>query len=300
MLPFSLQFVLAAAAQPVDAAPEIRPPTFAPKPSRPFDVPPIRIASPSEPWPVRPAKAPISAPDWSDYRLYPPAALALDQEGRVEVETLIGADGVPLACRPRRSSGYAELDRGTCNLTNLLRFAPTLNEEGRPLPSVYRRTFQWLLSDPTPFAAAGVTADIYLTQGRIARCNLSFQGSVPSEWTKLPCRAIATDIDYYLGARRLGARHVRIAFEVLPTGSAALVPEEALPSPWAEWRSEFSLAPNGDVGDCRKLVDRGFGRPSANQQSPCGFFLTRTWFAPVRETGVPTTGIFALKVHILE
>lgn len=300
MHPFSLPVLLAAVAQPVGAPPEIRARPIAPEPSRPFDLPRIRIASPSEPWPLRAAKAPVRAPDWSDYRLYPPAALALDQEGRVDVETLIGGDGVPLACRPRRSSGYTELDLGTCDLTNLLRFAPAVDEEGRPVASVYRRAFMWMLSEPMAFAAAQVTADIFLTQGKVARCNLSSQGSVPSTWTKLPCSAFATDIDYYLGARRLGARHVKIAFEVIPTGSAAPAPKEGLPPPEAEWRSEFSLAPNGDVRDCRKLVDRGFGQPGANQQSPCGFFLTRTWFAPAPGTAAATTGIFALRVHILE
>lgn len=300
MLPFSLPFVLAAAAQPVGAPSEVPKPPFAPEPSRPFDVPPIRIASPSEPWPARTAKAPIRAPDWSDYRLYPPAALGLAQEGRVAVETLIGGDGVPRACRPTISSGYAELDRGTCNLTNLLRFAPALDGAGRPVASVYRRTFLWVLSEPTPFGAAQVTADILLKQGKVARCDLSSRGSVPPEWTKLPCRNIAAETDYYLGARRLSARHVQVAFEIIPGGSVAPQSKEALPAPVAEWRSEFRLAPNGDVRDCRKLVDRGFGRPSANQQGPCGFFLTRTWIAPAAETDIPATGTFSLRVYILE
>lgn len=292
--------LMAIAAQPVNAPSEVRAPPFAPEPSRPFDIPPIRIASPSEQWPVRVAGTPLTAPDWSDYRLYPPAALDLEQEGRVGVETLIGGDGVPRACRVVRSSGYAELDRGSCNLTNLLRFEPIRDGDGRPLQSVYRRTFLWLLSDPTPFAVAQVTADIFLTQGRVAKCTLSSEGPVPVEWTKLPCRNIANEIDYYLGARRLSARHARIVFEVVPTGSAAPTPLEALPPPAAEWRSEFGLTSNGDVRDCSKLVDRGFGPPSANQQSPCGFFLTRTWFAPVAATDVPATGIFALRVYVLE
>ena len=300
MLPLSWLIALAAATPPAQPPSVVRAPPFAPEPSRPFDVPPIRIASPAERWPDRTAGAPVSAPDWSDYRLYPQAALALDQEGRVEVEALIGSDGVPSACRVRRTSGYAELDQGTCNLMNLLRFAPTRDGESRPLQSVYRRTFLWLLSDPTPFATTQVTADISVVGGTVAGCTLRRHGEAPPEWTKLACRNIASELDYYLGTRRLGARRARIVVEVVPTGSTAPASRETLPEPAAEWRSEFGLAPNGDIRDCRKLVDRGFGPPTANQQSPCGFFLTRTWFAPVDPAVGPATGIFELRVYVLD
>jgi protein TonB len=106
-----LVLLLAAAQEPTESAESVVPP-------------PIRIAPPGEAWPAIRSGKPVSQPDWSDWHVYPPAALALNQQGRVTVETLVGSDGVPLACRVTRSSGYAELDTGTCNLTNLLRFAP--------------------------------------------------------------------------------------------------------------------------------------------------------------------------------
>src|SRR4051794_4785347 len=105
-----------------------------PPPADPIAAPPIRIAPPDEAWPAVRAGKPISAPDWADYRIYPPAALEQDQQGRVAIESLVSPEGVPVACRVTGSSGYAELDVGTCNIMNLLRFAPARDAEGNPVP----------------------------------------------------------------------------------------------------------------------------------------------------------------------
>ena len=264
-----------------------------PAPSRSLSVPAIRIANRSEPWPARAATEPISHPDWSDYRLYPQAALDLDQQGRVTVEALVGIDGVPRACRLLHSSGYAELDAGTCNLMTLLRFQPARDADGRPAEAVYRRSFYWLTSDPTPFGPTGLIARLSLNHGQVSTCTLESEGVVPPEWTKLACRNITNDSDYYLGDRRHTAKRATVAIQVVPAGMAG--PETAKTRPIAEWRSEFRLAPNGDIQDCRKLVDRGFGPVTENQQSPCGFFLTRTWFQP---GGAEASGLFQLRVYI--
>jgi TonB family protein len=269
----------------------------APAPSPPVAAPPIRIAPATEKWPETPAGKPISAPDWSDYRLYPPAALELDQEGRVSVEALVGTDGAPRACRIRTSSGYSELDTGTCNLMNLLRFSPPRDAQGRPLESVYRRAFLWLTSDPTPFEAASMTVRLRLARGAVTDCRLEPHGPVPPEWTKLACRVVTAEVSYFLNGRRSTASAATLVFGVEPGGAETAAAEPGEPAPAAEWRSAFSLEPNGDVTACRLVVDRGFGPVPDNHQSSCGFFLTRAWFTPAGPEA-PATGIYSLKVYI--
>jgi hypothetical protein len=128
-------------------------------------------------------------------------------------------------------------------------------------------------------------------------CSLTSVGFVPPEWMKIPCRNVATELRYYFGDRREKAKRATIVFEVVPSGGS--LPRSALADvvPAAEWRSEFRLGPNGDVGDCRKIVDRGFGPVTENQKSPCGFFLTRTWFQPADPDERPT-GQYGLKVYL--
>jgi hypothetical protein len=179
---------------------------------------------------------------------------------------------------------------------NLLRFDPARDSAGRPAQSVYHRSFLWLTSDPSPFGPARVTVSLTLAAGRVTGCSLTSEGSTPPEWTKFPCRHITSEIGYYLAARRNLVKRAKIVFEAVPTGGSLPRSELADRVPAAEWRSEFRLGRNGDVGDCRKVLDRGFGPVTENQKSPCGFFLTRTWFQPADPNDRPS-GLFALKVY---
>src|SRR6185369_3380519 len=69
----------------------------------------------------------IRSPNWQDRRIYPRAALRYNQQGIVGVEVLIDASGVPSGCRIALSSGYVELDDGTCDLWLMVRFQPPHN-----------------------------------------------------------------------------------------------------------------------------------------------------------------------------
>jgi TonB family protein len=279
-----LLLLLAAAQDPEEAAQPIAPPA-------------IRIAPPEEAWPATRSGRPVSGPDWSDYRAYPPTALMLNQQGRVAVEALVGSDGVPVACRVTSSSGYAELDTGTCNLMTLLRFAPPRDPAGKPIESVYRRGFFWMTSDPAPFVAARVTARLKLADGAVTECALDPQGPVPEGWTRVACRSFSNELNFYLDGRARTARSAIVDFQMIPAGSTPVgAPPRQEPAD-AEWRSQFRVAPDGEVRDCRKIVDRGFGRPSENQQTPCGFFISRSWFEP-SDPPAAATGTYELKVYI--
>ena len=48
-----------------------------------------------EMWPDAKSGRILETPDWSDYRIYPRAALKKDEEGRVKAELFFGSDGKP-------------------------------------------------------------------------------------------------------------------------------------------------------------------------------------------------------------
>ncbi len=56
---------------------------------------------------------------------YPPEALRRGQQGTVRFSVTVGTGGRVVDCTITRSSGYAELDEGTCRLARRkLRFTP--------------------------------------------------------------------------------------------------------------------------------------------------------------------------------
>ena len=77
---------------------------------------------------------------------YPPAALRAGEEGIVEYELAIGANGRVEACSILVSSGSAILDSETCRMVRArARFAPARDSEGRPVPDRLRERTSWRL-----------------------------------------------------------------------------------------------------------------------------------------------------------
>ncbi|MBX3560180.1 MAG: energy transducer TonB [Sphingomonas sp.] len=87
----------------------------------------------------------ISGPDWSDFGIYPAAALRRNQEGAVSFWLLLDAAGRPAACGIRQSSGFVELDDGTCDLAMRIRFRAADGATN----AIYRARVTWMLADPT-------------------------------------------------------------------------------------------------------------------------------------------------------
>ena len=82
----------------------------------------------------------------SGARDYPRAAKRAGIEGTVSVRFTVGTDGRTSGCTVTRSSGNAELDETTCRLIEQrFRYRPAEDTEGRPVPEVVTRTFDWLL-----------------------------------------------------------------------------------------------------------------------------------------------------------
>ena len=77
---------------------------------------------------------------------YPRASLRAGIEGTVIVRFTVGTDGRVGGCRVTRSSANAELDATTCRLVEQrFRYRPARDAEGRPVPELVSRTFDWML-----------------------------------------------------------------------------------------------------------------------------------------------------------
>lgn len=87
--------------------------------------------------------------DWFPRDAYPAAARRSGAQGRVSVSVDVGAGGRVTACRVTASSGNEELDGATCRLaTRNGRFAPALDESGRPVAATYPlRNVRWVLEE---------------------------------------------------------------------------------------------------------------------------------------------------------
>jgi len=80
---------------------------------------------------------------------YPAEALKVHQEGTVQAELTIGADGRIKACRVIRSSNSAVLDTATCNiLRRRARFTPARDANGNPTEdTLVTPPISWRISD---------------------------------------------------------------------------------------------------------------------------------------------------------
>ena len=76
---------------------------------------------------------------------YPPAARAQGAQGTTYLGVLIGTDGVVLASRLERSSGYPQLDEAARAALSACRFAPAMRH-GTPVQQWARSSYAWQLA----------------------------------------------------------------------------------------------------------------------------------------------------------
>lgn len=281
-------FVMAAAGPP--ASP---PPVYAPPPFRPM-APPVPPPAPElQPPPPRiPGLEVIGGPDWSDPGIYPYRSRALEQEGPVAFELIVGTDGRPRTCKVTASSGHVELDDATCTLGMTMRFARPPQDTRMPFRVV------WMLSpEAIPFEAQRMTATLELREGRVAACEVSGTGALVEEWRKLACRTFGIEAEYYLGARRWTSRRATVVVDLVPDGSALPPLPSGSAAEVAVRRTAFEVSRGGFPGGCRILENRGFGRPRIDHADACGFFLSRGYsFAEAEEDSPQRRGRIEVRV----
>ncbi|MGX7894533.1 energy transducer TonB [Tsuneonella sp. HG222] len=76
---------------------------------------------------------------------YPLASIRRGEEGKVDYEIEVDASGQAIACRIVGSSGHAMLDAEACRHVKQMRFQPARDDEGKPVPGVFRSSWEWKL-----------------------------------------------------------------------------------------------------------------------------------------------------------
>jgi hypothetical protein len=116
-------------------------------------------------------------------------------------------------------------------------------------------------------------------------------------WARVACRTFELEAAYYLGIRRWTARRARIVVDLLPDGAETPPPQAG--TPIALRRTAFTVDASGDPGNCRTIVDRGFGQPRIDHADACGFFLSRGFeFEPAGEGVAQRTGTVEVRVLV--
>jgi TonB family protein len=88
-------------------------------------------------------------------RHYPYAALKKGEYGKVAFEVTVEPDGALASCEVTGSSGFATLDRETCEfITKYARIQPLRNSEGRLVRAVQQGYINWQLPPGAPKAAS--------------------------------------------------------------------------------------------------------------------------------------------------
>jgi TonB family protein len=293
MLAAGLAAAPAAAGAVVQAAsPSPAPIVHRPGPPAPPGPPPI-LAPPARPFAggVRL----VDGPDWSDPSIYPAEALRAEQQGAVAFALLVGTDGRPRTCTIIESSGFSELDSGTCRLGMTMRFTRPAAETRTRLRVV------WMLApEEMPFEAQRMVATLDLHEGAVTGCTLDGSGAVVAQWARVACRTLELEREYYLGARRWGARRATVVVDLVPAGAAVPPQPAGRGQVTAVRRTAFTVDSAGDPGECRTLEDRGFGRPRIDHADACGFFLSRGFGfdAAPEDAAEPRRGTVEVRVMV--
>ena len=89
------------------------------------------------------------------FRKYPPRALAAGEQGSVRFRAEADAEGNVMACKVTRGSGFARLDRETCDLiVNHAKFSPTRDDEGKTHRASHDGIVNWRIPGAMPTACS--------------------------------------------------------------------------------------------------------------------------------------------------
>lgn len=104
-------------------------------------------ASGSHVVPARPGHAArLASPPFTGEFSYPAEAMKKNEKGRAIADIDVAADGRPIACRIRRSSGSISLDNATCEvMMKLGRFEPAVDVFGASFAGTANGSLNWTL-----------------------------------------------------------------------------------------------------------------------------------------------------------
>lgn len=95
---------------------------------------------------VAPAQPRGSPATWFDPEDYPASALRANEEGRVAIALLIDPQGDPVRCGVTTGSGFADLDRATCDgAMSKVSFLPVRDRSGERVDSIWIGAVRWVI-----------------------------------------------------------------------------------------------------------------------------------------------------------
>ena len=254
----------------------------------------------AEEWPTAAPGRVISTPDWSDARLYPPAARRKNQEGSVLPQVWIGEDGKPKKCRIIESSKFEELDAGTCKLMMEMQFDPARDVSGKPIASRFSRPVVWLLADPRPFASSTLRARMDISGGKQQKCEVvGGQGPYFAAWSGMACFLLRA-VPYYLGSHANDTASATVEFR-LDAGdrSPALDVPLVAGTPVAIEKLSFTVNDQGDPAMCTPLQHDGFGPRDLADTSPCPTLLKLFYFERAPQGTPVRKGVLETRVVLI-
>ncbi len=255
-----------------------------------------RTTSPSQTGETQPQVT--STPDWSDFRIYPKAALDREQEGRVQARVLVGTDGVPKHCEITSTSNFKELDAGTCDLMMKMRFKPARDSKGGLVQSSYERPFEWRLTERAPFEAGTLSVSAKIRNGLLNTCEvLRVSGPYEDIWRRTACTFL-TDTPYFFRATATSSANAVVEIRVDPQDpSQKGAVAQTSDNPAAAEKIGFDIDAGGNPVNCKSIDEFGFGPRGLNDLSPCGRFLSSLWFEVT--PGMTKHGIIETRVYML-
>jgi TonB family protein len=232
----------------------------------------------------------VSAPEWGDYNVYPAAARALGQQGRVRSRVLVDAAGRVTDCVIVFGTGHADLDSGHCEVMRLVRFEPA-RIDGRPVASSRIVVINWQLGQEYPLGRAAAAADVSLKGGKITECKLAVQG--PHFLAHQVSGCLPLNRNNVLLDSLPDVSRLRIEVELAPAGEAMSSPRERL---ILRRLVAFEIDGEGDAVNCRTLSEEGeVARLAPLRAGGCDDVLRSVWFvAP--PPGETLTGLYEIRV----
>jgi TonB family protein len=112
---------------------------------------------------------------------YPAEALDRNEQGTVGIRLHVNAAGEVSECVIEKSSGFAILDKTTCDLVRRrAKFEPARDREGGPVASETRSQISWQIAEDRASSEPWVSRIIirFGPNGRLASCRIELEGSL--------------------------------------------------------------------------------------------------------------------------
>lgn len=95
------------------------------------------------------AAKPRNAPgSWATTNDYPTSDMRQGNQGLTRFRLSVGTDGRVMDCQVTGSSGFASLDRATCDkVSSRARFEPATDSSGAKVPGTYSGSIRWQIPD---------------------------------------------------------------------------------------------------------------------------------------------------------